>query len=139
MPREIRKFDVGLKAFMIKGECLLMVEENGKGLWELPGGRIDVGEENLSDKEILQREIKEELGENITFDTANPVSTWVRKLTDNYFVFLVGILCKYKSGEIVLSNEHSSFRWVNKNEWRDLKMADGYPQAIEKFWENYKF
>ena len=140
MARDIRKFEVGVKGFILDGHKLLMLEERGRvekkgrDLWELPGGRIDVGEENLPIEEILFREVKEELG-LVKIEAGNIVSTWVRQLHEDHFVFLIGLACKYIGGEIVLSDEHASYKWVDRNNWSALNMADGYRSAIKKFWE----
>lgn len=134
MKRQIQKFEVGLKAFIVQEDRLLMVKERDTGLWEIPGGRIDVGEELIPQLEVLVRELKEELGSSINIVIENPLITWIRKREDG-FVFLVGILCTYINGDIELSSEHSSFEWVDCNNWKKLNLADGYHAALEQFWQ----
>lgn len=133
MPRAIQKFDVGLKAFVLRGRSLLVVREAATGLWELPGGRIDVGEEDLPQAEVLARELREELGEGFAVALGTPVSTWIRRRPTD-FVFLVGHLCRHRSGEPTLSHEHDSARWVTAGDWQGLTYAPGYPEAIADFW-----
>ena len=60
--RRIQRFEVSLKAFLRRGEKALFLRERDTGYWELPGGRIEVGEEALEHSAILLREIAEELG-----------------------------------------------------------------------------
>lgn len=86
------------------------------GPWDLPGGRVNEGEEDLV--ESVKRELQEEVGDiefelspivggctlRVSSDKANP-----RKVHHYY----LGI---YKQGEIVLSEEHSEFRWVTAEE-----------------------
>ncbi|HRD78724.1 MAG TPA: NUDIX domain-containing protein, partial [Hyphomicrobiaceae bacterium] len=63
MPRAIQRFEVSLKAFIVGADRrALFVREADTGYWELPGGRIDVGEEWQLHEAVLAREITEELG-----------------------------------------------------------------------------
>ncbi len=62
-PRAIQTFEVSLKTAIVRDRQLLLLQEADTGYWELPGGRIDVGEERLDHDLILAREIREELGD----------------------------------------------------------------------------
>ncbi len=137
MAREIQKFQVSIKGFITKDDELLLVKSgNGREeLWELPGGRYDVGEEEILPEAILQREIKEELGSDFRCRIAKPAHAWIRPLND-HFVFLVGYDCKYESGTIKISSEHTEYQWVTKVSWRDLPLAPGYAEALDQFWKN---
>ncbi len=136
--RAIQKFDVGIKAFLVNehGE-LLLLQETGRDMWEIPGGRIDVGEELIPQTEILKREISEELGPEIRYQILHPITTWVRQ-KDSEFIFLIGFLCTKESGDIVLSSEHTAYRWVDRESWKQVPLAPGYQDAIERFWNAYK-
>ncbi len=50
---------VAQKALLIKDGKVLITRDSGDDVWELPGGRLDEGEEP---KEGILREIREELG-----------------------------------------------------------------------------
>ena len=136
MFREIQKFEVSIKGFVIKGSQLLILEEVGNGLWELPGGRIDVGEELELHAAILSREINEELGENFNVEIGPPIVSWVRGKRESC-VFLVGRLCRYVRGEIKLSPEHASYAWVTNKSWKRYNFASGYNFALEEFWNGF--
>jgi ADP-ribose pyrophosphatase YjhB (NUDIX family) len=61
-----KKPQVAVGAIVIRDGCLLMVQrgrEPGKGLWSLPGGRVEFGE-HLD--EALAREVLEETGLQVT-------------------------------------------------------------------------
>ena len=59
-PRTIQTFEVSLKAALFSDGRLLLLQEADTGYWELPGGRIDAGEERTPHDAILAREIAEE-------------------------------------------------------------------------------
>lgn len=105
-------FFVGQKAFIEKGDTLLLIIDPVYGL-DLPGGRIQVDERNLHD--ALQRELKEET--QLTVEIGKPMVTWTWHVASEDRVgFLVGYQCKYRSGEVVLSDEHSEYHWVTEND-----------------------
>ena len=137
MSRQIQKFMIGIKGFIIDHNKLLLVKSgNGREeLWEVPGGRYDVGEEMLSTEEILSREIREELGGDFTFRIHRASQAFIRPLGSD-FVFLLAFECEYLGGKIQLSQEHTDFQWVNKNDWQDLPLAPGYRDALDHFWKN---
>lgn len=138
MNREIQKFDVGLKAFIERDGKVLVMRESIGGLWEVPGGRIDVGEEKLGLHEILQREILEELGPSLTVSIGQPFTSWIRVWTPpkSGYVYLTGFRCPYIKGEIQISDEHSEMRWISPADIDTLDFAPGFKVAIKKFWES---
>lgn len=128
-----------MKAFVMNEEQLLFVKENTTGkFWELPGGRIDVGEEFEPSTAILRRELAEELGPDFRCDIVGPAVTWVRqfpKLTGE-FIFFVGYACQYVSGTIVLNHEHAEYRWVTRHEIGSLPIAASYDLGLDQFWKS---
>lgn len=120
MSRRIQTFEVSLKAFIVSGDRALLVQEADTGFWELPGGRIDVGEERLAHAEILAREIREELGEVFRISVGLETVSWVRQRpTDGVFQFLLARRCEHVAGEPQLSAEHAAFAWVTAGNWRE--------------------
>jgi 8-oxo-dGTP diphosphatase len=107
-----RTFEVGLKAFIERdGQVLVVFFPNG---WlDFPGGRID--EEDPGLEEALQREVREETG--LEVEVGAPFATWVGR---GGRVFLVGYACRYLGGDVLLSDEHSAFRWVDRQTYKDL-------------------
>jgi len=127
-----------MKAFLIRdGRLLLVREAEREQYWELPGGRIEVGEETSSPVAVLRRELREELGPSLEVEVERPILTWIRlpeppRRTD--FVFLVAFLCRHRRGEIVLSSEHVDFRWMTRSECDSVHLAPGYAAPLEQFW-----
>ncbi len=77
------------------------------GRWELPGGKIDHGEDLV---EAVKREVREEVG--IEISVGRPIKTW-HFFKDPFWVTGVTFLCDYVSGEVRLSREHSAFVWTD--------------------------
>jgi 8-oxo-dGTP pyrophosphatase MutT (NUDIX family) len=133
MPRSIQKFEVSLKAFVVREGHALFVRESDTGYWELPGGRIDVGEETEPHEAILAREIGEELGADFRIEIGADTVTWVRRRPlDGAFLFLVARVCRHLAGEPRLSHEHYDFAWLDPDAWHDLRLPpeSAYPAAI---------
>ncbi len=135
--RQIQRFQVGIKAFVVRGDRILLVRERiDPQWWELPGGRIDVGEESIPQEQVLCRELREELGADFRVQVGLPFVTWVRPPHQGrkLFALLIGFRCAAKGGGIRLSDEHIEFRWVDRDSWRPLSLAPGYARALEEFW-----
>ena len=134
----LSRFQVAIKAFTLRrGELLMVREAAGRRLWELPGGRVEVGEEQLPPEAVLRRELWEELGRAFEVEIQRPIATWVRKPAPprrKSFVFLVGLLCRYRRGEIELSDEHVEYRWMTRAACARVSLAPGYVGALEQFW-----
>lgn len=100
-----------------------------------------MGETDL--KESLRREVKEETGLDI--EVGEPFYSWVVKFPPHPIykvndVYLVAYRCKYVSGEVKLSEEHKSYKWVDRNNYRENgyhEIDDFTPhlRALEKYFE----
>ncbi len=137
MSRDVQRFEVSLKAFIVRDGRTLLVRETDTGWWELPGGRIDVGEEWLSHADILAREIAEELGADLRLDVSSRAVSWVRfRATDGMHLFILARPCRLIAGEPRLSDEHSDMMWVGPHEWQHLVFPpqSGYREALAQLW-----
>lgn len=76
-----------------------------EGMWEFPGGKIESGE---SREVALKREIREELGVDITIDKFLCTTDYDYP---SFHLTMHCYLCSVKSGEIEL-REHKSARWL---------------------------
>lgn len=123
---------VAQKAFIAKGdEVLILIDELGL---DFPGGKLQVGETDF--QAALRREVTEET--TLEIEIGEPFAIWSRKLPPLHkyagkTVFLVGYKCKYKSGEVTLSDEHSEYHWVNKENFRKFDDGSDYFKILEKY------
>jgi 8-oxo-dGTP diphosphatase len=106
----IQQFQVGQKALIEKGEEVLVLFSDG-GL-DLPGGRIDEGEADVV--AALKREVREET--SLEVEVGEPLLTGIARPG----LFLVAYHCRYVSGDVVLSEEHESWRWVSEANYREV-------------------
>lgn len=87
------------------------------GFYDLPGGRIDESEIGDAFGPSIEREIKEEVG-NIQF-VINPrpifATTWQLSNYPHPFIYIY-YEGQYKSGDIQISDEHVSYKWITLNE-----------------------
>lgn len=134
-------FCVGQKAFINKGNEVLVLSDPEEGL-DFPGGKIQVGEANVKDlsslARSLQREVREETG--LEIEVGDPFTVWYNEFPKNHrnypkVVYLVGFKCKYVSGEVQLSHEHSNFQWVNKNNYPKADDKSNYFKVLDKYFK----
>lgn len=143
--REHQTFHVGLKAFIANNEKLLVLQD-AEGLWELPGGRVEKQEIFNPLKDILAREVAEELGTQVHYEIGTVFHVWVRKpdpiknrmtpySNSDFCIFLVGFRCTYQKGEILISPEHKNFRWITKEEVDGIDFENTYKDAIKQYFQ----
>ena len=119
------------KAIIERNEKILLVKDP-KGVWELPGGRIEHGERP---KESLLRELHEELGwKKITINELIDVWSFTSKIENrhNHFIILV-YSCASNEKNIRKNNEYTKYKWTPIQEVKKLHMRDGYKQSIAKY------
>ena len=122
---------VGAAIINDNGEVLCAQRGYGslKGKWEFPGGKIEQGE---SDAEALTREIKEELGINVS------VKEMIDENYHEYETFSVNLKvykCSYVSGEIN-DGEHQSLKWVDSKKLNELDWADADKPIVDTYIES---
>ena len=77
------------------------------GLYEFPGGKVEVGE---TPENALKREISEETGRDVrVYDTAY-IGTY---FPDEFRqLVIISYFCTSPTDSIILSNEHIDYKWV---------------------------
>ncbi|MBI4149596.1 NUDIX domain-containing protein [Candidatus Woesearchaeota archaeon] len=76
------------------------------GVWEIPGGRLELGEDPYLG---LQRETKEETGLDI--EIIHPLDVHHFTRDDQQKITMIIFLCKALSSDVLLSKEHTHFEW----------------------------
>ncbi len=121
-----------VKAIIKKGDLILIVKRAPDDRafprhWDFPGGTV---EENETPEIGIKREVLEETKLNLT--DFKPFFELIRYQFGSDVKFII-YSTKYLGGEIVLSKEHTEFRWVTLEELKELKKE---PYVVEMFKAN---
>lgn len=122
-----KSFSIGQKALILNPDGQVLIIKRDKSntkaeLWDFPGGRIEWGE---SLREGLVREVKEEANLDISvISTPLAITTFFREIDRNNQIIRLIYLCKTKSSAVLLSDEHSSFKWINPKEYPSYTFLD---------------
>jgi 8-oxo-dGTP diphosphatase len=132
-----RLMGVAGKAVVRKGGRILLVQRSLKsgfdpGRWELPGGKIDLGEDLV---EALKREIQEEAG--LAIKVGRPFKTW-HFVKEPFWVTGVTFLCDYVSGEVKLSPEHDAHEWIDPGDYSRFPLSTSMEDQIKAYLELVK-
>ncbi len=101
------------------------------GYWETVSGRL---EQHIKDvKSELQREIAEELGDDFQCEIIAPIGTYNFYRGNNKSKEHVGMdyVCKYISGKIRLSKEHTEYKWIDPEEFESYQASESLKSKIE--------
>ena len=94
--------------------------ENEHDTFDLPGGHLHVGEEELKG---LEREVKEETGLHIDCKDAEKILT----IQNTTFYIL-----QLPDQDISLSDEHTGYKEVDMKKPEDYNLTGKYKKAVEK-------
>lgn len=109
----MKNFANAAKAFIVKGNKILLIKRRPNdahrpGQWDLPGGRLEWGENPFLG---LEREIKEEI--QMAVEIIMPLNIHYFKRDDSQQIQLTVFWCRPQSGKIKLSHEHTDYKWVD--------------------------
>ena len=121
------------KAFIVEGDSVLLVRKspddpNQPGLWEVPGGRMEFGE-NID--EHLRREVREEVGLEVV--PGVPFHIWQWRLrraagdgsTADWQIVAVARLCRVASGALSGAGRVEG-DFLGEMEWAPLNALEKY-------------
>jgi 8-oxo-dGTP pyrophosphatase MutT (NUDIX family) len=127
-------FHVSIKGVVVRsGKVLLLKNERDE--WELPGGRIELGE---TPQECVAREVAEETRWKIT--TGPVLDTWMYYIAQaTKPVFIVTYGCHLDSAtEPVLSHEHKEIGLFAEHEVPTLNMPESYKRSIATWYAHLR-
>jgi len=126
---------VGVGAVILRDDDVLLVrrgKEPLKGVWSLPGGALELGE-NL--EAGIRREIREEVGLEVEI---GPIVEVFERITPDekgavrYHYVLVDYLCRPTGGTLLAADDADDARWFPSNDLKSIHITEGTPPVIEK-------
>jgi 8-oxo-dGTP pyrophosphatase MutT (NUDIX family) len=125
VPLELR-YCVSIKGVLHSPQGGIVLLQNERGEWELPGGQIEVGE---TSPECLAREIEEELG--LRVHVGRLLDTYLFEVIEGTHVFIVTYHCEL-IGEFAprLSHEHKRLDCFRPTDL-PCELPAGYRRSIE--------
>lgn len=131
------RFHITVKGIVVFENKVLLMKRvkpstDGLGYWELPGGGLEYGE---SPNQALIRELKEETGLDI--EIIKPVYTFT-KIRDDYQTIGIGFLCISRNNKVIISNEHTEYRFCSDKEAKQLLAKDIFTDIRSTLEEYYK-
>ncbi|WP_436773497.1 NUDIX hydrolase [Yinghuangia sp. YIM S09857] len=119
-------------AIVLDGEGRILLIRRGtppgKGLWSLPGGRVEPGE---SDAGALARELLEETGLEVTVGPL--VGSVTRPAPDGGTYDIRDYACIVHGGTMQAGDDAESVRWVPADQLRLLELTDGLLDALTEW------
>jgi len=108
-----------------EGRLLLIRRANdpGRGLWSLPGGRVEPGE---TDNEALVREMREETGLVV-----RPGALVGHVVRGRYAIH--DYTCTVAGGALQAGDDAAEARWVDAKTFEALPLTDGLAQALREW------
>ncbi len=129
---------IATRAIIIKDKKILLIRESDKkyadsardGWYDVPGGRLDVGE----DIEVgVRREAKEEAGLDVQIQKPYFVGEWRPEVRDTKLQ-IIGIffLCTTEQYDVELGDEHDDYQWVGRDELSTIQIVPPVPEVIDR-------
>ena len=124
----VRAFPVSVKGVLVRDGLVLLLK-NEHEEWELPGGKLELGEEPPA---CVAREITEETGLPVT--TGPILDAWQYHIREGRDVLIVTYGCHPEGNQSpTLSNEHKEIGFFTQAEVGDLNMPAGYKHSIQSW------
>ena len=130
-----RKTSISVKALVEDqtGRFLIirrsMTSKNNRGMWDLPGGKLDPGE---SPVQALRRELAEELG--LAVSVLGLAGTARSDLPDrvvSYEIYRCAVGAR--APKVVLSDEHTEYKWIPRDELPGYEMCAQFVDFLRAY------
>jgi 8-oxo-dGTP diphosphatase len=122
---------LAVSAAIFREDTILLVRRArspAKGLYSLPGGRVEFGE---SLHAALHREVDEETALKIEIvDLAGWREVMPGAAGGGHYL-IMSFAARWTSGKPVLNDELDDFRWVSPDALGDLTLTDGLQEVIQ--------
>jgi len=119
---------VGAFVFDAQGRVLLIerAKDPGKGLWTVPGGRLEP-RETLA--QAVAREVREETG---LIAEVGPLVCVFERMADDYHFVILDYLARPVGGTLAAASDAKDARWVADEELGSLALTDGLVEVLAR-------
>ncbi|MBI2103152.1 NUDIX domain-containing protein [Candidatus Woesearchaeota archaeon] len=132
------KMFVAMKGFVVHNGRILILREassykegSNRGRYDIVGGRIKPGEHF---SESLLREIKEETGLTVKIGRPFFVNEWRPQVKgEAWHVVATFLECEAVQQNVVLSDDHDHFLWIDPREFRNYNLIPNLHPAFEEY------
>jgi 8-oxo-dGTP diphosphatase len=134
LDRQLRELRLTAEMFVVRdGKILLLKRKGGvgDGVWYLPGGVVEPGEDPA---DAAVRETAEECG--LCIEHPQMVRVWGYPAQNGLDAFHATYLGESRTGDVVLSEEHSDFRWLDPLEYRE-RYCGPQAEALAPQWAGW--
>lgn len=129
MPKFEGKISVRAMIQSIAKNMILVVKDYNYDLWEIMGGRLEVGE---TVKQALTREAKEELGMNLNVGDLI-YDEQFNQSSDNSPHLMLVFLCTFNGPLILNSSEIELAHWIRKEDLFRYHFFDNCNRVIKHY------
>lgn len=120
------RFPVSVKGVVSVGRKIPLLK-NEREEWELPGGKLEMGE---SPEECVRREVMEELALDV--EVGPLLDAWVYEVVPGGQVLVLTYGCFAENLDGALrSEEHSDMRLFDLKELNRIRLPEGYRRSVE--------
>ena len=129
---------VSVKGLVIE-DGKVWLRKNERGEWELPGGKLEIGEQP---EQTVLREMEEELGyQVVVIDILQTHMHTIKESVDEshgvlIVIYLCGIVKKVGEFELIGEGGNAEFKRFAPNELDNLYIFDFYKASILKAFSN---
>ena len=117
--------------FVVRGGTFLTLERGpgrGEGVWYLPGGLVERGEDP---REAAVRETREETG--LAVQEVRLLRVWTYGTPEGHDTVHATFVGSAPAGEVVLSSEHTAFGWTTVSEYVDRWCSEELEIAVPAY------
>ena len=126
---------VAQKVLLVKNDQVLITRDSRDTVWELPGERLNKGEDPATG---LKREVFEELG--VVIQVGQPVYVNQFKHTrDGAYAFVVVYTATLEDDLAAFTVdpvEVADMQWVTENTWNEYEFYPEYAKALKVYFES---